>query len=95
MIFLLITFLAIATLVLLLADGRFDKVAEPSDIDLVNQSHNTLTHMKCLISGKCQETEGFKGTEHEGLDMCEDGCVLYDPRTHPDYKSPRDGENNR
>jgi len=30
---------------------------------------------KCAETGICQETEGFKGTEHEGLDMCEDGCV--------------------
>ena len=33
-----------------------------------------VTHSKC--SKSCAETEGFKGTEHEGLDMCEDGCVL-------------------
>lgn len=29
----------------------------------------------CESTGKCQETEGFKGTEHEGIDVCEDGCV--------------------
>lgn len=32
-------------------------------------------HDKCYLTKKCQETEGFKGTEHEGVDMCEDGCV--------------------
>ncbi len=26
-------------------------------------------------SEKCQETESFKGTEHEGVNVCEDGCV--------------------
>jgi len=30
---------------------------------------------KCIGTGICQETEGFKGTEHEGVDVCEDGCV--------------------
>lgn len=29
--------------------------------------------------GVCLETEGFKGTEHEGTDVCEDGCVLDKP----------------
>lgn len=27
---------------------------------------------------KCQETEGFIGTEHEGVSVCDDGCVLAD-----------------
>lgn len=39
-----------------------------------------LTHPSCAEKNICQETEGFKGTEHEGLDMCEDGCVLADPK---------------
>jgi hypothetical protein len=33
------------------------------------------THPKCKETKKCQETESFKGTEHEGVDVCEDGCV--------------------
>lgn len=37
------------------------------------------THKECLRTGKCQETEGFKGTEHEGTDVCEDGCVWWKP----------------
>jgi hypothetical protein len=41
------------------------------------KSESTQTHVKCLRTKKCQETEGFAGTEHEGLDMCEDGCVWY------------------
>ena len=39
------------------------------------------SHPKCKATGKCQETESFKGTEHEGVNMCEDGCVWFDPRT--------------
>jgi hypothetical protein len=34
-----------------------------------------MPHKKCSATGVCQETEGFKGTEHEGIDVCEDGCV--------------------
>lgn len=47
---------------------------------LERQSHRTLTHIECLKTQKCQETEGFKGTEHEGVDVCEDGCVWYQPK---------------
>lgn len=32
-------------------------------------------HPDCKRTKLCQETEGFKGTEHEGVDVCEDGCV--------------------
>lgn len=42
--------------------------------------HDLMVHDKCYLSGKCQETEGFKGTKHEGVDMCEDGCVWFNPR---------------
>jgi len=34
---------------------------------------------KCIGTGICQETESFKGTEHEGVDVCEDGCVWGGP----------------
>ena len=34
-----------------------------------------VPHKKCIETEICQETEGFKGTEHEGVDVCEDGCV--------------------
>jgi len=36
-----------------------------------------LSPTKCHEIGKCLETESFKGTEHEGIDMCEDGCVAF------------------
>jgi hypothetical protein len=65
---------------------------EPEPVDeLEKKSHETWTHVECLKTGKCQETEGFKGTEHEGLDMCEDGCVWYKPpgkQLRLDIKSP-------
>jgi hypothetical protein len=32
-------------------------------------------HSKCINTKMCQETGGFKGTEHEGTDVCEDGCI--------------------
>lgn len=32
-------------------------------------------HPDCKRTKICQETEGFKGTEHEGVNVCEDGCV--------------------
>lgn len=48
--------------------------------DLEKESKKRLTHIECLRSNKCQETEGFKGTKHEGLDMCEDGCVWFQPQ---------------
>lgn len=25
---------------------------------------------------KCRETKGFEGTQHEGVFLCEDGCVF-------------------
>jgi len=34
---------------------------------------------KCKETGLCQETEGFKGTEHEGVDVCNDDCVHFSP----------------
>lgn len=34
---------------------------------------------RCVKTGVCQETESFKGTEHEGVDVCEDGCVQGKP----------------
>lgn len=37
-------------------------------------------HPACRKARKCQETEGFKGTEHEGVDVCEDGCVWFQPK---------------
>ena len=45
------------------------------DTVLVECEEDYLSNPKCVSTGKCQETEGFKGTEHEGVDMCEDGCV--------------------
>lgn len=55
---------------------------------LLQRSEETLTHVKCLRTKKCQETEGFKGTEHEGVDMCEDGCVWFKPTRKTDvYKT--------
>lgn len=42
------------------------------------------THPKCLLTKVCQETEGFKGTKHEGVHVCEDGCVHHNP-THKFY----------
>lgn len=41
------------------------------------KSEQTLTHWKCLRTKVCQETDGFRGTKHEGLYMCKDGCVWY------------------
>lgn len=38
-----------------------------------------FVHPKCKETGVCQETEGFKGTEYEGINVCEDGCVWYKP----------------
>lgn len=38
------------------------------------------THHECLVGNCCKETEGFKGTEYEGVDVCEDGCVWYKPK---------------
>lgn len=29
----------------------------------------------CVAKKECQETKSFEGTEHEGIDVCEDGCV--------------------
>lgn len=40
-----------------------------------------LVHPTCLRTNTCQETEGFKGTEHEGVDVCEDGCAWYVPKS--------------
>lgn len=56
--------------------------------DLEKASDETLTHPECLRTGMCQETEGFKGTEHEGVDVCEDGCVWYKPKkmNNSEYK---------
>lgn len=54
-----------------------DKIAQAR---LEKRSRATLTHIECLRAQKCQETEGFKGTEHEGVDVCEDGCVWYNPK---------------
>lgn len=39
-----------------------------------------LIHPKCIMTKVCQETESFKGTPNEGVDMCTDGCVWHDPR---------------
>lgn len=48
--------------------------------DAQEYEQDTLTHPECLRTGICQETEGFKGGPHEGLDMCEDGCVWFQPK---------------
>lgn len=56
---------------------------------LEEKSKRTLTHIDCLTSKICKETESFKGTEHEGVDVCEDGCVWYDPRTKPKNPLPK------
>ena len=53
---------------------------EVSNQDLVLSARKTFTHIECIKSGECQETKGFKGTEHEGVDVCEDGCVWFNPR---------------
>lgn len=59
-----------------------DLMAEKEDFEkrMEITSHETLMDLQCLLTGKCQETEGFKGTPHEGVDVCEDGCVWYNPR---------------
>ena len=56
--------------------------------ELIQKSIDTMTDIRCLSSGKCQETEGFKGTIHEGLDMCEDGCVWF----HVNRRNPNNKE---
>ena len=38
-----------------------------------------MIHPDCKSTGKCQETEGLKGTPHEGISVCDDGCVWYNP----------------
>jgi hypothetical protein len=48
----------------------------PLEIDgQVEIVQSDKAHDKCIATNICQETESFKGTEHEGVDMCEDGCV--------------------
>ena len=44
----------------------------------------------CIKAGKCLETESFKNTPHEGLDLCTDGCVQENPhhKTYDIYKDP-------
>jgi hypothetical protein len=58
-----------------------DDIRNPTDClsTVIKNSIETQTHPKCLATKQCQETEGFKGTEHEGVDVCEDGCVWYKP----------------
>lgn len=63
--------------------GTYNKIGKQLDGEnkrLETKSHKTLTDVRCLQTGKCQETEGFKGGPHEGLDMCEDGCMWYNPK---------------
>jgi len=55
----------------------FSQTADKEQHQLEIKSKETLTHVACLKSGICQETEGFKGTKYEGVDVCEDGCVWY------------------
>lgn len=58
---------------------------EPDEEYFVPKGYELITerewfeHPTCWKTKVCQETESFKGTEHEGLDMCEDGCVRGTP----------------
>jgi len=62
-----------------------DKVAHKKfnkyQLILIKQSFDNLIHIECLRTGKCQETEGLVGTEYEGISVCDDGCVQFNPRT--------------
>jgi hypothetical protein len=40
-------------------------------------SVKTKTHWKCIRTKWCQEADGFKGTVHEGVNVCEGGCAWY------------------
>lgn len=42
----------------------------------------------CTKETGCRETNSFKGTEHEGVDMCEDGCVWENIEAREIFKDP-------
>jgi len=41
----------------------------------IKKSKIEWIHPECALHGICQETDSFKGTVHEGVNVCEDGCV--------------------
>lgn len=51
------------------------RIVKDGETILLECEGDHLPNEKCVSTGVCQETEGFKGTEHEGVDVCEDGCV--------------------
>lgn len=61
------------------AVNKTDLVADGGLISLdVLVEYDFCVHAKECMN-ECQETKSFVGTEHEGLDMCEDGCGQANP----------------